>query len=561
MLEFIRRHSSSMVVKAFLGVLAVTFVFCFGISDIIRRYTGKDYIVKIANVKISPALFNLEKAKKLNMLRNSSKKIDEKLESAAVLHQIIWENIINLAATDFGFIVSDDTIQKYISGMSMFRDEQGRFNSGMLRKFLYSIQIPEQMFIEFSRKDIKNALIKAPFKYFSVYNELDHYAKANLEKRSLTIVELNPDSVKRIEKPTQKELEEFYAENSNLFMINETRSFKILELYESDIEKHIKITEEEIKDYYESSHDKEFKTYAEMKNEIETELKQEKMQGEINDKTRQIEDALMAGEAVDEVAKKFNLKKTVVTEVNSLNKSEKSLKEIVKRKYKDDILTVVFSTEEGADSSFSEAIDEKNNKLLWLVHVDSITPKHVAELANVSDKVKKEWIRKKQKEGILKTVEHLAKRVKEGKKLSAAVSEYYLTSSVTPAFDKNGKLPESKKNEKNPKIEKSEKDQKIEMIVAELHKEAFAKQKTDVFSKEIGNTLVVAQVNEIFVADNIDQKELTNQHVSLVREMSEDLYQQLVGYLSRNKYEVKINHEMLKESGEGVNPSQIDDMF
>ncbi|MDR1561197.1 MAG: SurA N-terminal domain-containing protein, partial [Holosporaceae bacterium] len=53
MLELIRRHSNSIIVKFFLTVLALTFIFCFGISDVIRKIVGKDYIVKIGNVKIS----------------------------------------------------------------------------------------------------------------------------------------------------------------------------------------------------------------------------------------------------------------------------------------------------------------------------------------------------------------------------------------------------------------------------------------------------------------------------------------------------------------------------
>ena len=552
MLEFIRRCSKSVFVKVFLGILAFTFVFCFGISDIIKHYTGKDYLVKVGNVKITPALFNLEKAKKINMLRNRLKNVDEKAESAAILHQVIWENIVNLAASDFGFIVSDSTIKKYIGGMSMFRDKDGRFSAAMLRGFLYKIQVPEQMFIEFSKKDIKNALIKSPFKYISVYNGLNHYAKANLEKRSLTIVELNPDSMKVSQKPTEKELEEFYSENSNLFMVNETRSFRILELHESTVEKNIKITEEEIKDYYETSADKESKTFAEMRGEIESTLKQEKLQSEMNDKSRQIEDALMAGGSVDEVINKFNLRAIVIKDVNSLNKNEKSPQEIVKCNCKDDILTVAFSTEEGSESSFSEAMDEKGNKLLWLVHVDSITPKHTAEFAKISDKVKKEWIKKKQKEKALEIAKFFVDKVKNGEKLPAIASKSCLTSSVTPAFDRRGSVSKEKKDEKT---------QSFERVISEFFSDAFTKQKSEAFFKEIGNVVTVAQVNEVFPAENIDQKELAKQHVSLVREMSEDMYQQLVGYLSREKYPVKINHEMLKESGEAVNQERMDDLF
>jgi hypothetical protein len=543
MLESIRKHSSSIVVKVFLGVLAVTFVFCFGISDIIRRYMGKDYLIKIGNVKITLPLFNLEKAKKLNMLRAHSKQIDEKEESAKILHQVIWENVVDLAASEFGFIVSDETIKKYISGMYMFRDEQGRFNSAMLRGFLSKIQVSEPMFIEFSRKDIKNALIKAPFKYVSVYNELDYYIKSHLEKRTLMLVKINPDSITISEKPTEKELEEFYQENMDSFMISETRTFKVLEFFESVCK--IKISEDEIKDFYETSADKEYKTYEEMKSEIESELMQEKIQNEMNEKSRQIEDALMAGENIEEIAKKFNLKIHTMTNVSALNKSDKS--DVKSTTYKDDILTVAFSTEEGFDSSFSEAVDEKGNKLLWLVHVDSITPKHVAEFSKITGKVKNEWIKRRQKSKAIELAQVFVDQVNSGEKLSSISSKNGRIAIITPAFDRDGKL-QAKKNENN-----------IEDMIAILHQDAFLSK--DAFSKQIEDNVVVAQVNEIIPADDVDQKERNTHHAALIRDMSEDLYQQLVGYLSKEKYEVKINHEMLKESGEGIDQTQIDDMF
>jgi hypothetical protein len=62
MLEFIRRHSQSIIVKAFLTILALTFVLFFGISDVIRRFIGKDYVVKIGSTKISPMELKIEKA-------------------------------------------------------------------------------------------------------------------------------------------------------------------------------------------------------------------------------------------------------------------------------------------------------------------------------------------------------------------------------------------------------------------------------------------------------------------------------------------------------------------
>lgn len=547
MLELIRKYASSMVIKVFLGVLAFTFVFCFGISDIIRRYTGKDYLVKIGNVKISLPLFNLEKAKKHSLLRNRGESIDEKTEVYKILHQVIWENIIDLAATDFGFIVSDETIKRYIAGMSIFRDDNGRFKPEALRAFLYKIKVPEPMFLEFSRKDIKNSLIKAPFKYISVYNELDYYVKLNLEKRTLSIVELKPSEMSISNNCSLKELKDFYAENSELFFLPETRSFKVLELVEKNIEKNINISDDEVRDYYETSSERESRTFEEMEAEIREEIKQNKLQSEIDDTVRLIEDALTGGETVEDIANRFNLKIITAQDV-TINNTCKTMKDVLKLKYAQDVLTVAFSIDEGADSSFSEAMDTNGNRLLWLVHVDSIIPKHLAEFSIVSGEVRREFLKKKKHEKALELAKSFVQQVEKGENLSVVASKNGFSTNVTSAFDRYGKIDEKRETSK------------YSNIISKLCESVFKLPNDKAYYVEINDNVVVYKVNKIIPANSIDQKEREKLRVRLIKETVDDLYQQLVGYLSKQKYEVKINYEMIEKT-EGIDLSGSDMIF
>ena len=73
------------------------------------------------------------------------------------------------------------------------------------------------------------------------------------------------------------------------------------------------------------------------------------------------------------------------------------------------------------------------------------------------------------------------------------------------------------------------------------------------------NIIVVAQVEKIIPAGNVNGEELTRCHVDLIRKVSDDLYQQLVGYLSKEKYEIKINNELLEK--EGADTSQVNEIF
>ncbi|MCR5225576.1 MAG: SurA N-terminal domain-containing protein [Alphaproteobacteria bacterium] len=538
MLEFIRKHSSSVGVKIFLTVLALTFVFCFGISDIIRKLTGRDYVVKIANLKISPEMFKYEKAKKMNLLRDKSEKIDDAVLTNAVLHSLIWENVINNASKEFGFVISDTTMKSYIRGMALFRDEQGRFNPNLLRGFLQKLRVPEAMFIETSRRDIKSALIQAPIKFVSITPEANVYTAANLEKRTIDYVELKPSTFKITEEPTQDELESFYEEHQDSFVVEETRSMHIVELLESNIEKGIKVSEDEIKDAYDFSSEKDERSYDDMKAELEANLRQEKLQGEINDVTRQIEDALMAGEELKTVAEKFALKMISVENVKLNDK-----KAVANIPYGEDVLTVAFSIDEGTDSSFSEALNASKNRVLWLVHVDSVTPKHTAEFSKVLDKVKAEYIKEKQHEEARTMAADFVEKLKNGENIKTLASKVGRTCETSVAFDRFGTTQDKKKASE---------------IVSNLYKDVFAKSKNEAAYNEINGNVVVYQVKQVIPAKNITEEDQKKLYAELYKEMKEDIYQQLIGHLSK-RYNVTINYEMLKEFNEPT--ERLDDIF
>jgi peptidyl-prolyl cis-trans isomerase D len=531
-----------------LGILAFTFVFCFGIIDIIRKYTGKDYLVKIGNVKVTPALFRMEKAKRIHMMRAVKKNINEKEESANILSNIINENVVNLAASDFGFIVSDDSIKTYISGLHMFRDDNGYFRKDLLRLFLQTVGISENMFIELSRKDIKSLLIKFPFVYVSTVNEQYYYTKAMMEKRNIMMVRLRPRSFIIRENPSQKQLEEFYAENPDLFSTEERRSFRVLELQESDIAKKIDISEGEKKDYYEMYADKDSKSYEESAQEIEDELRQEKLQKLTDQVIRDLEDTITSGAGLSEVAEKFNLKIIAVKNVDALNKSDNSA-EVSPLKYGLDAATVAFSTDDGADSAVSESVNDDGKKVFWFVHVDEIIPKHVEEFAKVSEKVDEEWILRKQKELAKETALSFVEQMKSGAQLSQIASQKGTAVLVTPLFDREGKIATEAKDFKFPNV------------IAALYAKIFQQVKNDCDYVEIDDCIVVYQVNDVVYPDTVDQNDENKYHGALIREFTDDMYQQLVGYLSKEKYKVQINHEMLNESKEDINMDQLADFF
>ena len=535
MLETIRKYSHSPIVKGVLIILAFTFLFFFGITDVIRKFTGNDYVIKVGNTKISPIEFKMEKARKTNLMQK--KDIDDKKITTELVHQLIWETIINTASKDYGLIVSDGTMKKYIGSMSAFRDANGRFNPNLLRGFLRKIQVPEEMFLESSKREIKTAILKAPFAGVSLTSEVQLYAEAKNEQRSICLVELDPKDFEIIKDPSEEEnIKDFFLEHREDFMIAETRSFDVLEMQELELEKKVVITDDELRDAYEMSPSRDEASFDDLKKDLEADLRREKLESITNEFSRNIEDDLIADSNVDieKIAKKYKLKLVRVKDAEIDN--DKSLAEFP---YKKDIMNVAFTLDEGADSSFSESLDKNKKRVLWLVHVQSITPKHNAEYEKVADAVKNSWTRAVKHNLAMDVVNEWISKGAE-KKLSQLAESIKKKVDRTSLFNREGKC-----------VEKS----KFENIINKIYTDAFKLDRNGINYIEIDGKIFVYQIDNIYTP-KIEPKDLAEAYKSLASDIREDMYQELIGYLSK-EYKVNINHEMLKQNNEEID-SNID---
>ena len=542
MLELIRKYSKSIVVKIFLTILAGSFLLFFGFTYVVDKLTGKDYVVKIANVKIHPQVFKYEKNKKLSAIKRRSDDVDDKEISNKILHQIIWENVISLAANDFGVIVSDSTMYSHISNMDIFRTNDGHFNAASLRKFLRAIEMSESEFLDSSRREIKSHIIQFPFRYISLADEFKYYLKINTEKRRLKFFEIDPSSFKITGNPTDADLEEFYNDNSEKFEVPEKRSFSVLMLSVDEVGKNTEISQEEIiegaqelygDDFSEDSVEK-FKSTDEFKR-----LKQERTAAAAEEITRQVEDDLVSGSTVKEVAGKFNLKTLELKDV-ALDETDK-----VTLPFKKDVMTVAFGLDESEVGNFNEAENADKKLVQWLVYVSDVKPRHVEPIDQAKEKVKKAWYKDQQHAKAIKIAEDVISKTSEGEDFVKLAQKKRYNVRSTAYFDKDGKTSD----ERN----KSE-------VVDNLHEEIFSELKNKAGMKEINGKIVVYQLADIGYDAKKEEEERQKNYILLMQDNSEDMYQQLIGYLSK-KYEVKVNYEVLKEVDEAIDPSALDEVF
>ena len=100
----------------------------------------------------------------------------------------------------------------------------------------------------------------------------------------------------------------------------------------------------------------------------------------------------------------------------------------------------------------------------------------------------------------------------------------------------------------------------IREMQAYFDEEVFSKLKNEVGMKELNGKIVVYQVADISYDKKKEEENWQRSFVSLLLNYSDDMYQQLIGHLSK-KYEVKINYDILKEIDESIDPSSLDEVF
>lgn len=542
MLELIRKYSKSIVVKIFLTILAGSFFLFFGFSYVVNKLAGKDYVVKIADVKIHPQVFKYEKDKKLNAVKRRYGEVDDKELSNTILRQIIWENVISLAAKDFGIIVSDSSVFNHISNMDEFRTKDGHFSATNLRRFLQIVGMTEEEFLQSEKREIKSQIIKFPFRYISLGDEFAYYSKIATEERSLRFFEIDPTSFAITERPTDEELTEFYSNNSEKFEIPEKRSFYVLILSMDKVEKNTEIPQEEIieraRDIYGDDYtEKSLEEF--MKTEEFKGFKQERVAEAAEEITRQVQDDLVSGSTIEEITTKYGLR--------SLNVKSVKLDEVdeIPLPFKKDVMTVAFGSDENEVGDFNEAEDSGKKLVQWLVYVSDVTPKHVEPLEQAKERVKVEWRKDQQHNKALAVANEVISKVSEGEKFADLVRTRNYRLRSTNHFDSLGIVSDNSK--------KSE-------IIDSLHEEVFSKLKNEVGMKELNGKIVVYQVADISYDKKKEEENWQRSFVSLLLNYSDDMYQQLIGHLSK-KYEVKINYDILKEIDESIDPSSLDEVF
>jgi peptidyl-prolyl cis-trans isomerase D len=258
MLNILRRASQNLFFKAILIAIVLSFVL-WGVGDILRA-NHSNSVAEVGDTNISQEAFQQRFQDELQRLQTAfgGKLSPEHLRAFRleenILNQMISQTLLNERLDDLKILVSENAIYQSIAKHEAFHDEKGRFSAERFRTALKENGMSEKQFISDVTSSIREALLirnlLATPAISSKSAEL--LATAQQEKRIVTSFSVPANSIKQIADPSDADLQKFYQENSQNFLVPEQRNIRFLIIKPEMIKIADNVDEEILKQRYEA---------------------------------------------------------------------------------------------------------------------------------------------------------------------------------------------------------------------------------------------------------------------------------------------------------------------
>ena len=382
MLEYLRNASEKPVAKIMIGILAFSFV-GWGVAEwIFGNVAGDNTLVSVGNTEITAQQFNSEKSRELaQMTREQQRDVyadteSQRAFSERILTKLASEQMTENRAKDLGFVVSDKRIAHEIREFPEFQ-VNGEFSTFAFDSVLNNSGYTESQFADVLRDQVLRSMVLETISepiptpnFVTVANYNARYSEREIEYATVKYSDF------KVENPTEKQLSEYYAQNPKTVPETRTVSYVFIE------------TDMSAPDKYDIG-------YA-------TAVK--------------VEDDIIAGETMQDAAKKHNAK---YVSLGSFNRDNRPVDKLLT----DSMVAKIFDMDAGLES---EMIETKDGFIF--LRVDNITPSHIAEFADVKDSLISDWKKSEQKKQAYIRANEILVDANNGKKMSGKTTTVSRTS-------------------------------------------------------------------------------------------------------------------------------------
>ena len=264
MLDLMRKHATSWLIKIMLGGIIIAFVFWFGWGGSGQK--SERYLAKVNDEIISDddfrRVYELEIEKRKRQFKGAmTPDLIEKLNlKKTVLQEMINQVLLGQEAQRLGLFVTDEDLLRDIRSNPNFQSN-GRFDEGMYRGFLQAIKFSPAAFEHVRKREMLveqmvHVLTDAVGTDPAEIKKLWHFQN---DKLLLSMLLVMPEPGKDQAPTDPKALETFFERNQSKYEVPASLDLQFVAFSWRDLEKDISITDEDAQLYY-TNHPKEFVT-------------------------------------------------------------------------------------------------------------------------------------------------------------------------------------------------------------------------------------------------------------------------------------------------------------
>lgn len=518
LLNKFRQISTSMVMKVFLGILALTFIL-WGIGT---KTGHRDYVAKVGNIYIDKADFLRTKKYFLRMVGQAQDKLEPDALNKVVLESLIKDALIKSETEHLGLIVGEEVVSAEIAKRPEFKNKEGVFDKTLFKQLLAAHYFTEGEFIDRIKQDVSAQILDSIFVPYEVSEEIvKEYHSAQGQERRIDLITVNQPANAPSYQVTDAEISDYYAHNKDKFASPEKRDFSYAVISADTYQSAVKVSDKEVEESFSHSNQNKATITEAMRKEAKESLLAYKVAKYTQEQIKKIEDALAAGDSFKIIAEKYGLAIKAVKSMAS-DAVHADTPEFITQN-----LSKVFALKENKPETLST---DEQKEGYYIVNVNKIYPSEQRTLEESTKAITEALIEAKQRRDLNQAALKLYNDLTEGKR------------TVRQVLDANANV-----EFQNITIAKTN-DQLNANLVANIFE----------IRKKNGHTNLYPAINKLafqfaFIKSIVSPKDLPQEKLSTLQKqlssyLTNSIQHEMLNHLAQ-KYGVKVFPSAFKEEG------------
>ncbi|HCY86187.1 MAG TPA: parvulin peptidyl-prolyl isomerase [Desulfobacteraceae bacterium] len=256
MLRYLRENTGNWIIKIFLGIIVIVFVFL-GVGSM--NASRQNEVASINDTPITVEEFQNAYKRMVDRMRAQFGNAlnDDLLKALNVkqqaLNSLINQKLLDMEAEKLKIVVSDEELQDTLMGIKAFQTD-GAFNLDLYKRILGQQRMTPESFEAFTRQDLKNGKLRQMILSGITVSDAetrDWYIFENT-KMAVNYLEVDPTSFTDVF-PTQDAIKKEYEDNPTSYQSQPKLKVAYLKFSPEDHNGDAGVSQEQVKAFYEQN--------------------------------------------------------------------------------------------------------------------------------------------------------------------------------------------------------------------------------------------------------------------------------------------------------------------